>query len=148
VPSYVRLIDRSLLKLKYLTEAYEELLVLLLLSRSALTDSDYRSLIKALPRPRKMETGTENYTEEKKRKLERIIDRLINDPSSATWDDVFELENIRESIWDDIYKIKDSPSKYAGIIQHYPNLLHQAKWVSMIVVITKAYLTSRGKNTF
>jgi hypothetical protein len=122
-----------LARLRMLIEANEELLVLLLLSRSALTDSDYRSLIKALPRPRNMETGTKYYTEEEKCKLERIIDKLINDPSSATWDDVFELEKINELIWNEKYT---------------PNLRHQAKWVKMVVLVTKAYLIGRGKNNF
>jgi len=125
-----------LARLRMLIEANEELLVLLLLSRSALTDSDYRSLIKALPRPRNMETGTKYYTEEKKWKLERIIDKLINDPSSATWDNVFELEKINELIWDEYSE------KYT------PNLRHQAKWVKMVVLVTKAYLIGRGKNNF
>jgi hypothetical protein len=130
-------------KLEYLINVTEELFVLLLLSRSVITDSEYRALIKALPKPRNMEAGTKHYTSEEKWKLQGIIDRLVDNPNLATWDDVFEMERIHNLIWNEYLEGRLNRTSAQS-----NNLRNQAKWVKMVVLITKAYLVSRGRNNF
>ncbi len=114
---------------------FNEALLSILLSRGMLLETEYKALALALPRVRTL-GGSQYYTKEVEEKLFSIIDRLTNDPRTATWDDVLELERIYDIIWDEIEVTRDRKRRRA--------LVQLSVTVKVMAIMTKAYLIGRG----
>ncbi len=115
--------------------SFNEALLSILLSKGMLLETEYKALSLALPRVR-APGGSQYYTREVEEKLFSIIDRLTNDPKTATWDDVLELERIYEIIWDEIEVTRDRKRRRA--------LVQLSVTVKVMAIMTKAYLIGRG----
>jgi len=114
---------------------FNEALLSILLSKGVLLETEYKALSLALPRVR-IPSGSQYYTKEVEEKLFSIIDRLTNDPKTATWDDVLELERIYDIIWDEIEVTRDRKRRRA--------LVQLSVTVKVMAIMTKAYLIGRG----
>jgi hypothetical protein len=114
---------------------FNEALLSILLSKGVLLETEYKALSLALPRVRTL-GGSQYYTKEVEEKLFSIIDRLTNDPKTATWDDVLELERIYDIIWDEIEVTRDRKRRRA--------LVQLSVTVKVMAIMTKAYLIGRG----
>jgi hypothetical protein len=114
---------------------FNEALLSILLSRGMLLETEYKALALALPRVR-TPGGSQYYTKEVEERLFSIIDRLTNDPKTATWDDVLELERIYDIIWDEIDATRDRKRRRA--------LVQLSVTVKVMAIMTKAYLIGRG----
>jgi hypothetical protein len=114
---------------------FNEALLSILLSRGTLLETEYKALLLALPRV-KIPGGSQYYTREVEERLFSIIDRLTNDPKTATWDDVLELERIYDIIWDEIEVTRDRKRRRA--------LVQLSVTVKVMAIMTKAYLIGRG----
>jgi hypothetical protein len=114
---------------------FNEALLSILLSKGVLLETEYKALALALPRVRAL-GGSQYYTKEVEERLFSIIDRLTNDPKTATWDDVLELERIYEIIWDEIEVTRDRKRRRA--------LVQLSVTVKVMAIMTKAYLIGRG----
>jgi len=114
---------------------FNEALLLVLLSKGVISDSEYRLLLLMLPSSR-VPAGSKYYTRDVERRLYEIIVRLTNDPRTATWDDVTELEKIYDVIWDEIDATRDRKRRR--------ELIALSVKVKVVAVMTKAYLISRG----
>jgi hypothetical protein len=84
----------------------------------------------------RVSAGSKYYTRDVERRLYEIIVRLTNDPRTATWDDVTELEKIYDVIWDEIDATRDRKRRR--------ELIALSVKVKVVAVMTKAYLISRG----
>ncbi len=115
--------------------SFNEALLSILLSKGVLLETEYKALSLALPRVR-APGGSQYYTKEVEEKLFSIIDRLTNDPKTATWDDVLELERIYDIIWDEIEVTRDRKRRRA--------LVQLSVTVKVMAIMTKAYLIGRG----
>jgi len=114
---------------------FNEALLLVLLSKGVISDSEYRLLLLMLSSSR-VPAGSKYYTRDVERRLYEIIVRLTNDPRTATWDDVTELEKIYDVIWDEIDATRDRKRRR--------ELIALSVKVKVVAVMTKAYLISRG----
>ena len=114
---------------------FNEALLSILLSKGVLLETEYKALSLALPRVRTL-GGSQYYTKEVEERLFSIIDRLTNDPKTATWDDVLELERIYDIIWDEIEVTRDRKRRRA--------LVQLSVTVKVMAIMTKAYLIGRG----
>jgi hypothetical protein len=114
---------------------FNEALLSILLSKGVLLETEYKALALALPRVRTL-GGSQYYTKEVEERLFSIIDRLTNDPKTATWDDVLELERIYDIIWDEIEVTRDRKRRRA--------LVQLSVTVKVMAIMTKAYLIGRG----
>jgi len=114
---------------------FNEALLSILLSKGVLLETEYKALSLALPRIR-TPGGSQYYTKEVEEKLFSIIDRLTNDPKTATWDDVLELERIYDIIWDEIEVTRDRKRRRA--------LVQLSVTVKVMAIMTKVYLIGRG----
>ena len=61
---------------------------------------------------------------------------LTNDPKTATWDDVLELERIYDIIWGEIEVTRDRKRRRA--------LVQLSVTVKVMAVMTRVYLIGRG----
>ena len=84
----------------------------------------------------KIPGGSQYYTKEVEERLFSIIDRLTNDPKTATWDDVLELERIYDIIWDEIEVTRDRKRRR--------ELIALSVKVKVMAVMTRVYLIGRG----
>ncbi len=114
---------------------FNEALLSILLSKGVLLETEYKALLLALPRVRTL-GGSQYYTKEVEERLFSIIDRLTDDPKTATWDDVLELERIYDIIWDEIEVTRDRKRRRA--------LVQLSVTVKVMAIMTKAYLIGRG----
>ncbi len=114
---------------------FNEAFLSILLSKGVLLETEYKALSLVLPRVR-TPGGSQYYTKEVEEKLFSIIDRLTNDPKTATWDDVLELERIYDIIWDEIEVTRDRKRRRA--------LVQLSVTVKVMAIMTKAYLIGRG----
>jgi hypothetical protein len=114
---------------------FNEALLLVLLSRGAISDSEYKLLSLILPSSR-VSAGSRYYTKDVERRLHEIIDRLTSDPRTATWDDVLELERIYDVLWDEIDATRDRKRRR--------ELIALSVKVKVMAVMTKVYLIGRG----
>ena len=100
-----------------------------------LLETEYKTLLLALPHV-KIPGGSQYYTKEVEERLFSIIDRLTNDPKTATWDDVLELERIYDIIWDEIEVTRDRKRRR--------ELIALSVKVKVMAVMTRVYLIGRG----
>jgi len=114
---------------------FNEALLLVLLSKGVISDSEYRLLLLMLSSSR-VPAGSKYYTRDVERRLYEIIVRLTNDPRTATWGDVTELEKIYDVIWDEIDATRDRKRRR--------ELIALSAKVKVVAVMTKAYLIGRG----